>query len=67
MLTLLIVRMHFTAMRYVADVDECAVNSGGCDLHANCTNTYGSFTCTCIEGYLGDGFNCSGNNASRDF
>ena len=44
-----------------ADVDECAVNNGGCNPDAYCANIPGSFTCTCVEGYSGDGFICSGN------
>jgi len=38
------------------------VNNGGCSPHADCTNTPGNYNCTCIEGYDGDGLNCSGNN-----
>jgi len=44
----------------VTDGDECAVNNGGCSLYAYCTNTPGSFICTCLGGYTGDGFTCSG-------
>ena len=32
------------------DVDECARNNGGCD--HTCTNTAGSYACSCRAGYL---------------
>ena len=39
------------------DIDECAMNTHNCDeTLAECSNTpTGSFTCTCIVGYTGDG------------
>ena len=39
------------------DVDECALKIDNCDrLLAECSNTpAGSFTCTCVSGYTGDG------------
>ncbi|XP_061566532.1 sushi, von Willebrand factor type A, EGF and pentraxin domain-containing protein 1 isoform X1 [Cololabis saira] len=40
------------------DVDECALGSD-CDVHASCLNTDGSYTCTCIHPYTGDGKNCT--------
>ena len=47
---------------YICNVDdnECEVNNGGCS--QNCTNTPGSYECSCEEGYSlnFDGFNCSG-------
>ena len=46
----------------MTDVDECALNNGGCSEFATCTNLPDSFTCTCIAGYSGDGFNCIGKN-----
>jgi len=42
------------------DIDECAVNDGNCNELANCTNVPGSYSCTCINGYTGDGFTCLG-------
>ena len=42
-----------------ADVDECEQQSP-CDSNATCTNTPGSYTCVCDEGYTGDGITCSG-------
>ncbi|EKX40454.1 hypothetical protein GUITHDRAFT_113482 [Guillardia theta CCMP2712] len=30
-----------------------------CDLRATCAQVPGSFTCTCLIGYLGDGFTCA--------
>jgi len=48
------------AMHCDTDVDECAVNHGNCSADAICTNTPGSSNCSCMPGYVGDGFNCSG-------
>ena len=31
-----------------------------CDENATCRDTDGSFTCTCNEGYMGDGQTCEG-------
>ena len=45
---------HFTT----ADIDECDENS--CDTNADCINTTGSFTCTCNQGYSGNGLTCIG-------
>ncbi len=41
------------------DVDECAASNGGCAANAACTNTSGGRTCTCNNGYTGDGITCS--------
>ena len=38
-----------------ADLDECALDVDNCTRNANCTNTPGSFFCTCEVGYIGDG------------
>ena len=40
------------------DENECKYRP--CDVFAHCTNTLGSFTCTCFPGYLGDGLHCEG-------
>jgi len=52
-------RLHNSTCDYV-DIDECAINTAGCNPKATCTNTIGSFTCTCLPGYGGDGFTCEG-------
>ena len=45
----------------VLDIDECAnATTNNCDFNANCTNTPGSFTCTCNQGYTGNGTTCEG-------
>ena len=40
------------------DIDECSASSPVCDINANCTNTRGSYYCTCNAGYTGDGKTC---------
>ena len=41
------------------DVDECAMETSDCHNNATCSNTIGSYECTCVFGYTGDGFNCT--------
>ncbi|XP_078609800.1 uncharacterized protein LOC144881035 isoform X2 [Branchiostoma floridae x Branchiostoma japonicum] len=41
------------------DTDECSSGHHNCHASAQCTNTYGSFSCSCLEGYIGDGTNCT--------
>lgn len=50
----------FVSTLCYSDTNEC--NSGAHDCHsqAYCNNTDGSFTCTCNEGYCGDGRLCTG-------
>ena len=52
--------LGFTLNHPLTDVNECATNNGGCDHY--CTNTIGSFVCSCYPGYTldGDGRTCLG-------
>ena len=44
---------------YLTDINECENGDDNCNENANCTNTEGSFTCSCNPGYTGDGVNCT--------
>ena len=48
-----------------SDVDECMEQSP-CDPNATCTNTPGSYSCSCNEGYSGDERNCTGKPCDDD-
>ena len=41
------------------DIDECS-GTNDCDSNANCTDTDGSYTCMCNDGYTGNGTSCDG-------
>ena len=45
---------------YYADINECSEESHNCD--QTCSNTVGSFTCSCRSGYTldSDGRRCNG-------
>ena len=46
------------------DVDECTMKEQNCDENANCENIpAGSYTCTCQEGFHGDGKICTDDYA----
>ena len=50
-------------IHYVLDMGECSNSTlNNCDLNANCTNTNGSYSCACLDGYSGDGYTCTGKN-----
>ena len=51
---------HIYSFIFVLDADECSTNSHSCDVNAVCSNTRGSYTCTCKAGYTGDGKSCTG-------
>ena len=42
------------------DTDECVLGTNNCDSNATCSDTVGSFTCACNQGYSGDGVTCTG-------
>ena len=44
---------------HCVDVDECASGRNNCNSQAMCTNTVGSFKCTCLGLYYGDGVTCT--------
>ena len=46
---------------FVSDIDECSEDPESCHENANCANTPGSFVCSCLPGYEGDGIDsCTG-------
>ena len=44
---------------FLPDIDECEDGTAMCHSNATCSNTEGSYNCTCVNGYSGDGFNCT--------
>ena len=48
--------------RTFLDVDECSSNAHSCDVNAVCTNTEGSYSCTCKPKYTGNGTRCFGKD-----
>ena len=45
---------------YFSDRDECLTNTHNRDVNAYCTNSNGTFDCTCNEGFKGNGMICTG-------
>ena len=44
-----------------ADLNECANRTSNvCHENADCSNTDGNYTCSCRNGYQGDGYMCEG-------
>lgn len=47
------------------DVNECLTNISNCDMNAVCNNNIGSYGCSCLSGYQGNGFVCEGEDINR--
>ena len=49
----------------IIDIDECDISNGGCE--HNCTNTIGSFVCSCNDGYnlTENALNCTGMRSAQ--
>ena len=55
--------IYFVCNTFVySDIDECATDNGGCE--QNCTNSKGSYECSCKDGYEldDDKKGCNGGN-----
>lgn len=44
----------------LTDINECLNATHDCSPYANCTNTIGSFSCECQNGFDGNGTVCEG-------
>ena len=49
----------FLSLLLRSDMDECHNSPSVCDVNANCSNTHGSYVCSCIAGFSGDGKACN--------
>jgi len=50
--------IYFMSFLMLADIDECTSSVHDCHSFASCTNTVGSFSCSCNHPYTGNGKTC---------
>ena len=63
---LFIIQRHYIALEIancVSDIDECLADP--CLHNGNCTNTDGSYTCSCVPQWTG--YNCQNGKALASF
>ena len=65
MIRIIVLALFFkSCLLLFTDEEECENGTHNCALNAHCTNTFGSYFCTCSLGYSGDGVQCSGKEAT---
>ena len=55
----------YAILLITSDIDECSADSSPCNENADCTNTDGSYSCTCKQGFDGDGLSCKGTTCDN--
>ena len=45
----------FYKINYISDINECE-RPGACGMNAKCVNSPGNYTCSCLEGFIGNPF-----------
>ena len=55
---IIIMDLSLTVSYYSLDLNECEDGSHTCSVNANCTNTEGSYICTCHESFYDNGTTC---------
>ena len=65
MFVLFYLSYYFLTNSLVSDINECTTNVHNCDVNSFCNNTDGSYNCTCISGYTGNGTSCTGKSSSQ--
>ena len=49
---------HCLYAYYITDINECELDGDQCATNATCSNTEGSYECSCNTGFTGDGKLC---------
>lgn len=44
---------------FCTDINECNIGAHNCSSNAFCSDNDGSYLCSCIPGYEGDGYTCT--------
>ena len=50
----------------ISDVNECSRGISHCSSNAICSDTIGSYQCSCNAGFSGDGYSCQGRGKGWD-
>nr|XP_058952918.1 uncharacterized protein LOC131780323 [Pocillopora verrucosa] len=56
----------FTGQTCENEIDECFSGTHSCNANAECTNTVGSYNCTCRPGYYGNGSSCEAISSCKE-